>query len=93
MSITENPYMVELKAIHKKYLLKHAVKGIDLHIRKGTIVGLLGPNGSGKSTLLKMLAGLIYPTSGSILVGGKKPDVHNKQHSPRSRRSCCLPIR
>ncbi|MGG1516959.1 ABC transporter ATP-binding protein [Paenibacillus oryzisoli] len=80
MSNSENPYMIELKAIHKKYLLKQAVRGIDLQIRKGTIVGLLGPNGSGKSTLLKMLAGLIYPTSGSILIGGRKPDVHNKQH-------------
>lgn len=79
MSNSENPYMIELKAIHKKYLLKQAIRGIDLQIKKGTIVGLLGPNGSGKSTLLKMLAGLIYPTSGSILVGGRKPDVHNKQ--------------
>ncbi|OAS14928.1 multidrug ABC transporter ATP-binding protein [Paenibacillus oryzisoli] len=72
--------MIELRAIHKKYLFKHAVRGIDLQIKKGTIVGLLGPNGSGKSTLLKMLAGLIHPTSGSILVGGSKPDVHNKKH-------------
>ncbi|CAH1227328.1 putative ABC transporter ATP-binding protein YxlF [Paenibacillus allorhizoplanae] len=80
MSSEENPYMIELKDIHKKYLLKQAISGIDLQIKKGTIVGLLGPNGSGKSTLLKMMAGLIYPTSGTILVGGRKPDVHNKQH-------------
>ncbi|WNR46477.1 ABC transporter ATP-binding protein [Paenibacillus roseipurpureus] len=80
MSNTENPFIIELKDIHKKYLLKHAVRGIDVQIKKGTIVGLLGPNGSGKSTLLKMMAGLIYPTAGSILVGGRKPDVHNKQH-------------
>jgi ABC-2 type transport system ATP-binding protein len=80
VSSEENPYMIELKDIHKKYLLKQAISGIDLQIKKGTIVGLLGPNGSGKSTLLKMMAGLIYPTSGTILVGGRKPDVHNKQH-------------
>ncbi len=72
--------MIELNGIHKRYLGKHALKGIDLNIRKGTIVGLLGPNGSGKSTLLKMIAGLIYPTYGSILVNGRKPDVHNKRH-------------
>lgn len=72
--------MIELKGIHKKYLLKHALKGIDLNIKKGSIVGLLGPNGSGKSTLLKMMAGLIYPTSGTILVNGRVPDVHNKHH-------------
>lgn len=79
MSNEDNPYMIELKAIQKKYLLKQAIRGIDLQIKKGTIVGLLGPNGSGKSTLLKMMAGLIYPTSGSIHVNGRKPDVHNKQ--------------
>jgi ABC-2 type transport system ATP-binding protein len=75
-----NPNMIEMKGIHKRYLLKHALNGIDLQIKKGSIVGLLGPNGSGKSTLLKIMAGLIYPTSGSIRVNGREPDVHNKQH-------------
>ncbi|MFD0674631.1 ABC transporter ATP-binding protein [Cohnella sp. GCM10027633] len=74
------PNMIELTGIHKKYLLKHALRGIDLRIKRGTIVGLLGPNGSGKSTLLKTLAGLIYPTSGTILVNGREPDVRNKAH-------------
>lgn len=80
MTMKDHPYMIELKDIHKKYLLKHALKGIDLRIPKGRIVGLLGPNGSGKSTLLKMLAGLIYPSSGFIRVNGREPDVRNKQH-------------
>lgn len=80
MSMEERPNMIELKDIHKRYLLKMALSGVDLQIRKGSIVGLLGPNGSGKSTLLKMMAGLIYPTSGSILVNGREPDVHNKHH-------------
>lgn len=74
------PNVIEMTGIHKRYLLKHALKGIDLRIQQGTIVGLLGPNGSGKSTLLKMLAGLIYPTSGLIRVNGREPDVHNKAH-------------
>nr|WP_246427696.1 ABC transporter ATP-binding protein [Paenibacillus phyllosphaerae] len=72
--------MIELTAIHKRYLLKQALTDIDLQIRTGTIVGLLGPNGSGKSTLMKMIAGLIYPTSGMIQVAGRTPDVHNKKH-------------
>ncbi|WP_309122037.1 ABC transporter ATP-binding protein [Paenibacillus sp.] len=78
MSNDIREHIVECKGIHKRYLLKHAVNGIDLQIRRGSIVGLLGPNGSGKSTLLKMMAGLIYPTSGSILVNGREPDVRNK---------------
>ncbi|TLS48447.1 ABC transporter ATP-binding protein [Paenibacillus antri] len=78
MSDDIREHIVECKGIHKRYLLKHAVNGIDLQIKKGSIVGLLGPNGSGKSTLLKMMAGLIYPTSGTILVNGREPDVRNK---------------
>ncbi|MBP3966655.1 ABC transporter ATP-binding protein [Paenibacillus lignilyticus] len=74
----EQRNIAELQGVHKRYLLKHAIYGIDLQIRKGTIVGLLGPNGSGKSTLLKMMAGMIYPTSGRILVNGRQPDVRNK---------------
>jgi len=72
------PYMIELQGVQKRYLLKKALTDVDLRIRKGAIVGLLGPNGSGKSTLLKMLAGLIYPTAGTILVNGRQPDVRNK---------------
>ncbi|SDE06742.1 ABC-2 type transport system ATP-binding protein [Paenibacillus sp. UNCCL117] len=72
--------IVELQDIHKRYLLKHALRGVDLQLRKGRIIGLLGPNGSGKSTLLKMMAGLIYPSSGTIRVNGREPDVENKRH-------------
>jgi ABC-2 type transport system ATP-binding protein len=80
MSAADNSNIIELKGIHKRYLLKQALTGIDLQIKKGSIVGLLGPNGSGKSTLLKMMAGLIYPTSGTIRVNGREPDVRNKRH-------------
>ena len=79
-TLEQLPNVIEMTGIHKRYLLKHALKGIDLRIQRGTIVGLLGPNGSGKSTLLKMLAGLIYPTSGLIRVNGREPDVRNKAH-------------
>ncbi|WP_127582893.1 ABC transporter ATP-binding protein [Paenibacillus koleovorans] len=75
---TQQPIMVELSGIQKRYLLKQALGGIDLRIRRGSIVGLLGPNGSGKSTLLKMIAGLVTPTAGTILVNGRVPNVANK---------------
>ncbi|MBD2870332.1 ABC transporter ATP-binding protein [Paenibacillus arenilitoris] len=78
MSTEDQDIIIELKGIHKRYLLKQALTGIDLRIRRGSIVGLLGPNGSGKSTLLKLIAGMIYPTSGSIRVNGREPDVRNK---------------
>jgi ABC-2 type transport system ATP-binding protein len=50
-----------------------AVDGIDFEIAPGEVVGFLGPNGAGKTTTLKMLAGLLYPTSGEALVNGAIP--------------------
>ena len=70
--------VLECKNQKKKYITKTALKGIDLSVPKGAIVGLLGPNGSGKTTLLKLAAGLLKPTSGSISVCGLKPGAESK---------------
>lgn len=50
-----------------------AVDDISLDIQAGEIVGYLGPNGAGKSTTIKMLAGILYPTAGSVEVNGISP--------------------
>ncbi len=50
-----------------------AVGGITFHLAAGEIVGFLGPNGAGKTTTLKMLAGLLYPTTGTAAVLGYVP--------------------
>ncbi len=49
---------------------KHALKGIDLRIRRGAVFGLLGPNGAGKSTLINILAGLVNKTGGEARIWG-----------------------
>lgn len=48
----------------------YALKEVDLAIERGETIGFIGPNGSGKSTLLKLLARIIYPNEGRIMVGG-----------------------
>ena len=51
--------------------VREILKGIDLEIKKGEVVGLIGVNGSGKSTLLKLMTKIIYPTKGKIITNGK----------------------
>src|SRR6266566_2970406 len=63
-----------LQALLKpRYRDVHAVRDVTFAIEPGEIVGFLGPNGAGKTTTLKMLAGLLYPTSGRVAVAGFAP--------------------
>ncbi len=61
---------VEAKNLVKKYGDFTAVKGVNLAIQEGEILGLLGPNGAGKTTIISMITGLLEPTSGTITVDG-----------------------
>src|SRR6266481_3790914 len=58
---------------HREHQTTLAVKDVSFAIEEGELVGVLGPNGAGKTTTLKMLAGLLYPTSGSARVLGYVP--------------------
>jgi ABC-2 type transport system ATP-binding protein len=62
--------MIRTRQLVKRYGLREAVCGIDLHVPAGQLVGLLGPNGAGKSTTIKMLTGMLEPTSGTAEVAG-----------------------
>src|SRR5205807_2046602 len=48
-----------------------ALKAVDLDIRAGEIFALLGPNGAGKTTLINIVCGIVTPSSGEVLVGGR----------------------
>jgi simple sugar transport system ATP-binding protein len=63
--------LIELRNVTKSYGSVFAVGGVSLHVDRGEVVGLLGDNGAGKSTLIKILAGVVRPTSGEILVRGR----------------------
>ncbi|MGY1828651.1 MULTISPECIES: branched-chain amino acid ABC transporter ATP-binding protein/permease [unclassified Blastococcus] len=62
--------VVTLAGLGKEYGGVHAVRGVDLEIRAGEVVGLIGPNGAGKTTLVNMISGLVPPSSGSATVLG-----------------------
>ncbi|PHZ84144.1 ABC transporter ATP-binding protein [Paremcibacter congregatus] len=74
--MTDHPLALEIRGLEKIYsgskkaAPKHALKGIDLSVKRGSIFGLLGPNGAGKSTTINILAGLVRKTAGSAKIWG-----------------------
>jgi ABC-2 type transport system ATP-binding protein len=62
--------MIDLRNVTKRYGSKTAVSDLNLHIGAGELFAFLGPNGAGKTTTIKLMCGLLFPTSGSVRVGG-----------------------
>ncbi|EAC2464908.1 TPA_asm: ATP-binding cassette domain-containing protein [Listeria monocytogenes] len=62
---------LQVTNLHKKIRKREIIKGISFEVMPGEIFGFLGPNGAGKTTTIRMIVGLIKPTSGTILIGGK----------------------
>ena len=78
-------FAIEVKDLNKIYRAsgkmpeKHALKGLNLEIPRGSIFGLLGPNDAGKSTFINILAGLVNKTSGSASIWGLDIDKYPRQ--------------
>jgi len=66
------PVALAVRNLEKRYGSVHALKGVDLEVGEGELVGLLGPNGAGKSTLVKIAVGLVRPTRGEATVAGAR---------------------
>lgn len=62
--------MIEAKGIVKNFGRRQVLTGLDLTVGDGQIVALMGPNGAGKTTLLRIMATLVEPTSGDVVLGG-----------------------
>lgn len=70
-------YVIEMRDITKRFGEFVANDQINLNVKKGEIHALLGENGAGKSTLMNMLAGLLEPTSGEILINGQNVTIES----------------
>jgi simple sugar transport system ATP-binding protein len=73
--------LIELRNVTKSFGRVYALGGVNFSVEKGEVVGLIGDNGAGKSTLIKILAGVVRPTSGEVLVRGEPVSGWNAARS------------
>jgi len=74
-------YVIELKGICKRFGGIHALRSVDLELRRGEILGIVGDNGAGKSTLMKILSGAYLADEGELFVDGQRAEIRNPQDS------------
>src|SRR5690625_2155800 len=66
------PAALEVSDVYKRYGNVQALDGVSLQVREGTVHALVGENGSGKSTLMKVIAGIVTPDSGRVIIHGEE---------------------
>ena len=62
--------VIEVQGLQKSYKDNHVLKGINLTVRKGTMLALLGPNGAGKTTTVRILSTLLHYDAGTVTING-----------------------
>ena len=72
--MTSPTYALELKKLYKRFGKTEIIRGSELAVAAGERVAIIGPNGAGKSTLFNLISGRFGPTSGEILLNGKRID-------------------
>lgn len=75
--MTEASPVVEMRNIRKSFAAVQALRGVDLVLQHGEVLGLVGDNAAGKSTLMKVLSGAYIPDEGEILIEGKNAHMTN----------------
>ncbi len=76
-SVTMSENILEIHGLNKSFGKNHVLKGIDLCVKKGSVMGLMGENGAGKSTMMKCLFGIYSKDEGSITFDGKAVNFEN----------------
>jgi ABC-type sugar transport system ATPase subunit len=79
----ETTPVVEMRNIKKNFAAVQALKGVDLTLHHGEVLGLVGDNAAGKSTLMKVLSGAYIPEEGEILIEGKNTHLTDPLHARR----------
>ena len=76
--------MISLSHVYKTYGNKHVLSDVSVQFPPGQVTSLIGPNGAGKTTLLMLIARLLAPTSGDLLIGGRSiADVPIRDYAKR----------
>src|ERR671927_125828 len=73
--------VLRVEGVAKRFGPVTALRNVDLHLRKGEVLGLLGDNGAGKSTLMKIISGFQKPDEGRLLVRGEEVELRSVDHA------------
>lgn len=84
------PPLLDVSGLAVSYGATRALRGVDIVVPEGAVVGVLGPNGAGKSTLLRTIAGLVAPAAGKVAFDGERIDAM-PAHEIASRGLCLIP--
>ena len=71
LTVTEGTSGLRIRSVRKSYRKKLVIRDVSMDLARGEVVALLGPNGSGKTTTFYVVAGLVFPEGGQVLVDGR----------------------
>ena len=81
--IDQAKVVLRTEGITKRFGAVRVLRGVDISLRQGEVLGLVGDNGAGKSTFLKILCGFLRPDSGRIILDGKEVEFHSVRDARR----------
>ena len=81
--VEQGKVVLRTEGITKRFGAVVVLRGVDIHLKQGEVLGLVGDNGAGKSTFVKILCGFLRPDSGRIILDGKDVEFHSVREARR----------